>query len=263
MPKTGDKMQRLNIFFKDEQDKINLVNECEKEFNEKLSQVAELVMKSNIKNVLLSGPSCSGKTTTANKIISDLSNAGKSVIVISLDDFFKERKEARTVDENQKIDYDSVDVLDVELMRECIENCKAGEIIRVPIFDFVSQSRKGFNEYKITENDILIFEGIQAVYPEVFSLFHGNFIGIFINLDEDVCLNGIEFSRDDIRLVRRIVRDRKFRAADTEFTLYLWTTVRENEDKNIYPNKNICKIQLNSFMKYELFLIKKYIIERF
>ena len=134
--------------------------------------------------------------------------------------------------------------------------------MKVPIFDFLTQSRVGYNEYDVYSNDIIIFEGIQAVYPQVLEFFKGEDVtGIFINVDNDIILNGISFSRDDIRLARRIVRDRKFRGANAEFTIYLWQTVRENEDKSIYPNKNICKIQIDSFMGYELFLIKPYLIE--
>ena len=112
-------------------------------------------------------------------------------------------------------------------------------------------------------NTIVIFEGIQAVYPEITRLFKNrDYIGVFINVDEDILLNGIFFSRDDIRLSRRIVRDYKFRGANAEFSLFLWDKVRKNEDTSIYPNKNaICKIQLNSFMDYELFLLKEYIID--
>ena len=92
-------------------------------------------------------------------------------------------------------------------------------------------------------------------------MFEGKYIGVFINVNEDVCINGTVFERDEIRLIRRLVRDRKFRGASAEFTFYLWQTVRENEDKSIFPNKNICQIQLDSFMGYELFLIKPYIQE--
>ena len=154
-----------------------------------------------------------------------------------------------------------MDVLDLELLRECIENAKAGNNIRVPIFDFVTQSRVGYNAHYITEDEVVLFEGIQAVYPEVTSSFKEPFIGVFINVNEDVSVNGVVFSRDEIRLIRRLVRDRKFRGASAEFTFYLWETVRENEDKSIYPNKNICTVQLESFMEYELFLIKPYITE--
>ena len=254
-------MRKIDITFSNEQDKINFVNECERNFEARLSEASKQVIDSKITNILLSGPTCSGKTTTANKVIADFHEIGKEVTVISIDDFFYERTDARMIKENEKIDYDSVDVIDLELLRDCVKNAKSGNNIRVPIFDFVSQSRVGFNAHYITEDEVLLFEGIQAVYPEVTSLFEDLFIGIFININEDVCLNGVMFSRDEIRLIRRLVRDRKFRGATADFTFYLWETVRENEDKNIYPNKNICKIQLDSFMGYELFLIKPYIVQ--
>ena len=194
-------------------------------------------------------------------VYEDFHEVGKEVTVISIDDFFYERADDRSVKEGEKIDYDSVEVIDLELLKNCIDNAKLGNTIKVPIFDFVSQSRVGFNSHYIIEDEVLLFEGIQAVYPEVYSLFHGQFVGIFINVNEDVCVNGSCFSRDEIRLIRRLVRDRKFRGATADFTFYLWETVRENEDKSIFPNKNICNVQIDSFMGYELFLIKPYIIE--
>ena len=254
-------MKRLNITFNCEEDKIGFVNECEADFEHRLDDATKRLIESGVTNILLSGPTCAGKTTTANKIIEDFHAIGKQVTVISLDDFFLERNDARKVDENEKLDYDSVEVLDLELLGECIKNAKTGNIIKVPIFDFVTQSRIGFNAHYIIENEVLLFEGIQAVYPEITSLFEDNFMGVFINVNEDVCVNNICFSRDEIRLIRRLVRDRKFRGASADFTLYLWESVRENEDKSIYPNKNVCSIQIESFMGYELFLIKPYITE--
>lgn len=253
-------MIKIDISFKNEQEKIDFVHECESDFERRLDDASKKIVKSGITNILLSGPTCSGKTTTANKIIGDFHQADKEVTVISIDDFFYERKDSRVVSE-EKIDYDSVEALDLELLSKCIKNAHAGSNIKVPIFDFVSQSRIGYNAHYITENEVLLFEGIQAVYPEVVSMFDSEYLGVFINVNEDVCLNGIEFQRDEIRLIRRIVRDRKFRGASSEFSFFLWETVRENEDKNIYPNKNICKVQLDSFMGYELFLIRPYILE--
>ncbi|MBQ7226562.1 MAG: Flp pilus assembly complex ATPase component TadA [Clostridia bacterium] len=254
-------MKTINISFKNEQEKIDFVNKCEVDFENRLQDATNTIVNSGSLCILLSGPTCSGKTTTANKIIKDYHEIGKEVTVISIDDFFYERTDARMVKDNEKIDYDSVDVLDLDLLRTCIENAKAGNNIRVPIFDFVSQSRVGYNAHYITEDEVLLFEGIQAVYPEVTSLFDHQFVGVFINVNEDVCLNGTVFLRDEIRLIRRLVRDRKFRGANADFTFYLWETVRENEDKNIFPNKNICRVQIDSFMGYELFLIKPYILE--
>lgn len=254
-------MKKIDIYFNNEEDKIDFVNKCEVDFEKRLDEASKILADSKCQNILLSGPTCSGKTTTANKIIDTFTECGKAVTVISIDDFFYERVEARTVDNDVKIDYDSVDVLDLELLRECIKNAKVGNNIKVPIFDFVTQSRVGYNAHYITEDEVVLFEGIQAVYPEVTSSFTEPYIGVFINVNEDVIVNGVYFSRDEIRLIRRLVRDRKFRGASAEFTFYLWETVRENEDKNIYPNKNICKVQIESFMEYELFLIKPYIID--
>ena len=254
-------MKIINVKFNNENDKMKFVEECEKDFEIRLDEASKKIVNSKYLNVILSGPTCAGKTTTANKIISDYHEEHREVTVISIDDFFYERTDDRRVNENEKIDYDSVDVIDLALLKECIGNSQPGNNIKVPIFDFVSQSRIGYNSHYIIEDEVVLFEGIQGVYPEVTSLFKDGFIGIFISVNEDVCINGTEFSRDEIRLIRRLVRDRKFRGASAEFTFYLWETVRENEDKSIFPNKNICELQLDSFMGYELFLIKPYILD--
>lgn len=254
-------MKELNIKFNNEKDIADFVNECEKDFEMRLDIASKQIVNSGATNILLSGPTCAGKTTTAQKIISDYIEAGKKVTVISIDDFFLDREEEREVCHGKKIDYDSVDVLDLPLLASCIENARVGNTIKVPKFDFLTQSRSGYSEHTIDENEILIYEGIQAVYPEITSLFNGNYKGIFIDVLDDVIVNGSVFKKHEIRLIRRLVRDRKFRGASPDFTFYLWETVRENEKKSIYPNKNVCTVQIDSFMGYELFLMKKYLIE--
>ncbi len=254
-------MKNINISFENEQEKQKFVDECENDFELRLDEVSKKVIHSNVNTLLLSGPTCAGKTTAANKIIHDFNECGKEVIVISLDDFFKERDDARRIDETKKIDYDSVDVLDLNLLFNCISHIKSGNKIQVPIFDFVSQKRQGYREYEIDKNKVIIFEGIQAVYPEITSMFDTEYKGIFINVCDDVCINGEYFTKNEIRLVRRLVRDYKFRGALPDFTFYLWESVRENEEKSIFPNKDICEIQIDSFMCYELFLIKRYLVE--
>lgn len=254
-------MRELNIVLNNEKDIVSLVNECEKDFEARLDIASKQIVNSGATNILLSGPTCAGKTTTAQKIISDFVEIGKKVTIISIDDFFLDREEERAVCHDKKIDYDSVDVLDLPLLAECIENAKAGNTIKVPKFDFLTQSLIGYEEHTIGENEVFIYEGIQAVYPEITSLFDGNYIGIFIDVLDDVAINGVSFKKHEIRLIRRLVRDRKFRGASPDFTFYLWETVRENEKKSIYPNKNICTVQIDSFMGYELFLMKKYLKE--
>ena len=256
-------MRNINISFTTEQDKISFVNKCEHEFEERLCDVSARVLKSGAESLLLSGPTCSGKTTTANKIIQDFENSGRRVTVISLDNFFKPRTEERSVVGNDDLDYDSVNALDLDVLTKCVNEARQGRTVKMPVYDFITQSTSKYETLEIADNGVIVFEGIQAVYPEITRLFQSrDYVGVFINVDEDVCVNGVVFNRDDIRLSRRIVRDYKFRGANAEFTLFLWDKVRKNEDTSIYPNKNdICKIQLNSFMDYELFLLKGYIID--
>ena len=255
-------MKRINISFSSEKDKENFVLQCENDFEKRLMSVSDKVIGSGARIILLTGPTCSGKTPMADKLIHDFMEIGKEINIISIDDFFMERNDSRTVELDRKIDYDSIDALDFPLLAECIEDIKSGKDFKTPVYDFVSQKRRGFKEYENKENSVFIFEGIQAVYKEITPLFEGeSYIGVFANVDEDAEINGVYFNRDDIRLSRRIVRDRKFRGATADFSLYLWETVRENEDKNIYPNKHICKLQLDSFLGYELFVLKNYIIE--
>lgn len=253
-------MRSINIKFSNEQEKIDFVVACEQEFEKMLDEACAKAEKSGVMNLLLSGPTCSGKTTTANKLIEDFEACQKSVTIISIDDFFHERTEGRVITEDTKIDYDSVDVIDLPLLSDCIKHAKPGNTIIVPQFDFITQSRSGYNKHEISDNEIIIFEGIQAVYPEIVSQFDTPYVGIFINVSEDVCINGVEFSKNEIRFIRRVVRDRKFRGASADFTFFLWESVRENEEKSIFPNMDVCEIKINSFLAYELFLMRDYLI---
>lgn len=251
-------MKEINITFNCGDDISRFVNECEASFEKRLDEASEKIVKSGASIILLSGPTCSGKTTTAQKIIDDFNKIGKGVTVVSLDNFFKDVKDTRVVSDKE-IDYDSVDALDLDELEKFIKSIGVSNIIKEPVFDFLTQSRNGYIEHSISENEVIIFEGIQAVYPEVTSLFVGNFIGIFISVMDDACINGEIFKKDEIRLIRRIVRDIRFRGASADFTFYLWKSVRKNEEKSIYPNKNICSVMLDSFMEYEIFLMKSYL----
>ena len=256
------KIENINVYLNSEAEKEKFVFECETIFNKKLLDISKRVIESDKFFTLVTGPSCSGKTTISKKIISEYEKIGKKVHIISIDNFFKDRNDDRNMIPNTKIDYDSIDALNFDLLENCVHNVKPNNEILVPEYDFLDQKVKKYNKICIDEKSVLLFEGIQVSYPQVMSLFEEEqSTGVFLSVEEDVIVNGIFFSKDDIRLSRRIVRDKKFRGANGEFTLYMWDGVRDNEEKNIFPNKNRFLLQMNSFVGYELFLLRDYIID--
>jgi uridine kinase len=112
--------------------------ECEHDFEKRLCEVSAKAVKECSKVLLLSGPTCAGKTTLAKKIISDFEKIGRRVIVVSIDDFFKDRLENRAVNADTKIDYDSVDVIDLPELEKCVPRALHEDKLVVPIFDFIS-----------------------------------------------------------------------------------------------------------------------------
>lgn len=254
---------KININFNNEKEKMTFVEQCEHNFENKLFSVCEKVAShKEIKLITIAGPTCAGKTTTANKLISDLSLRGKISHVVSIDNFFRNREDLNA-NADGGIDYDSVNTIDLEYLEKCIHDLYTENTVKLPDYDFITGTRRGYNKFEINEDDILIFEGIQAVYPEFTSLLkrqNVDYISIFINVTEDFELNGVFFDKREIRLMRRIVRDYKFRSASPEFTFYLWESVVKNENKNILPYEDKTDIHINSLLAYEIFLMKSYLI---
>lgn len=233
---------------------------CEENFESRLNVlVKHLIHDAHAECITLSGPTCSGKTTTANKLTAEIAAAGKNAMVLSIDDFFRERTMPKVIGGN--VDYDSVAAIDLDYLSVCIESMLSGKKTMLPRFDFVSGKRTELVEYTSTPDDIIIFEGIQAVYPEVVALFSGYpFRSIFVCVSEDITVNGTVFSGTDIRLARRIVRDYNFRSASPEFTLDIWDSVRKNEECSIFPYMNGCDFIINSLLPFEVFMLGQYVI---
>jgi len=243
-----------------------IVRESEENFTAALDNALDTVIHGHIdretsgcKIITLSGPTCSGKTTTANKLIRMITESGYHAVVMSIDDFFIDR--ARTNDINGEMpDYDSVKAIDLAEFGLCVKGLMEGKPTLIPHYDFVTGKRDSYAEYYPTRKDIFIFEGIQAVYPEVVRFLGSDFKSIFIHVDDDVTADGVLMRSDEIRLCRRLVRDYRFRNALPEFTLYLWENVRANERENIYPNAGNCHVYINSFLEYELFILAKNVL---
>jgi len=255
---------RSHKSFSTEKEAAEFVARCEDVFEARLQSVADAICADpSVRLVALSGPSCSGKTTTANKLISELSEHGKTVHVVSIDDFYydKEYLHARTAeDPNVEIDYDSVDTIDLPALTECVREIFADETTLVPRFDFKQGKRVGYVEIDPSDDEIYIFEGIQAIYPEITSLFaEYNSKSIYICAESGLDFGDIRFEPNEIRMLRRIVRDYNFRDSSPEFSMYLWKSVRENEDKNIFPYVSDVDMRIDSTMPYEINMLKPYL----
>ncbi len=257
-------MREIPFFFSDEANKKSFVLECENVFEERLNKTVDEIVGSNRSKVItLSGPTCSGKTTTANKLISEFTARGKNVHVVSIDDFYYDRalllKEAER--NGGELDFDSPKSIDFSAFSKAVEDIFNGGDAVVPIFDFKSGTRTGERTFHVKEDDMFIFEGIQAIYPEVTEYLEGHeYTSVFIAVLDDINIGGALFLRDDIRFLRRLVRDFNFRSAKPEFTFKLWESVRKNEDENIYPYYKKCDYIINSLLGYDIFMLRPYIL---
>ena len=244
------------------------VLECETNFEAELSSLTNKVCKeTELKIITLSGPTCSGKTTASKKLVETFSEHSKNMNIISIDDFYYDKQKLHEISLKKgmdTVDYDSVDTIDLEALEKVIEEIfdQAQKDVHVPVFDFTAGKRIGYKTLRCDENDIFLFEGIQALYPEIHVLFEAHkYCDIFICVDSSIEVDGVVFEPNEIRLLRRLVRDSIFRATSPEFTFDIWKGVRENEDVNIFPYADKCKYRLDSAFPCELSLLKPYLTE--
>jgi len=248
----------VNRTIRSEREAAEFVRICDANFEHRLYQlVHSIVCDSTPEVITLSGPTCSGKTTAARMLTAEIESAGRKAMVLSIDDFFRDRSTLHSADGTA--DYDSVAAIDLDHLAVCTESMLSGKNTILPRYDFHTGTRSSSYEYICVPEDIIVFEGIQAVYPEVTALLspypHKS---IFINVSDDITVNGVFFSRTDVRLVRRLVRDVRFRSTSPAFTMELWENVRKNEETNIFPYAGDCDYHINSLQPYELFMIGQY-----
>ncbi len=254
-----------NRVFKNEKEKADFVLECDRRFDQKLDEVVRSIAAiDGLKALTLSGPTCSGKTTTAKKLIECFEELDKDVHIISIDDFYLDRAvlNARAEeDPDIEIDYDSFETIDFDAFCECVEEIFAYKKVHIPKYDFVSGKRSGYTEIIAEHDDLFVFEGIQAIYPQITEvLAKHNFKSIYISVASEIECAGEIFTPNEIRFYRRMVRDFNFRSASPEFTFYVWESVRANEEKNIIPFAKNADIIIDSAMEYDLNMIKPYLI---
>ncbi len=240
------------------------VHDCEARFAAALGAIAdELGRKESLRVCTLTGPTCSGKTTAAQMLVSKLSRYGKRMHVISIDDFYYPTDYLRRLSKEKgldSIDYDSVDTIDLTALGDFAEEIFSSSTVHCPIFDFRHGTRTGYRELSIDENDVFLFEGIQAAYPEVTELLgsHGS-ASLYIAPHTPIVTADHTFLPNEIRLLRRIVRDEHFRQTSAEFTMGMWESVRRNEEAHIFPYVSKEHICIDSTMPYEIGMLRPFL----
>lgn len=226
----------------------------------KVAQVADQITQLDKKVILIAGPSSSGKTTFANRLRIQLKVNGYDPITLSTDDYFVDR-EFTPIDENGDYDFESIDAVDVALFNKDLAALVAGECVELPTFNFV-EGRKEYNGrfLQIHEHQPIIIEGIHGLNEKLTEqIAHDHKFKIYIsaltqlNIDDH---NRIPTT--DSRLIRRIVRDSKYRGHSAQRTIDLWPSVRRGEEKNIFPFQEEADVMFNSALSFELAVLKKH-----
>lgn len=239
-----------------------LIQIAEALHEKKYAGIADEIFKrrDNIKLVLIAGPSSSGKTTTSKRIALQLKVLGLNPVVIELDNYFLNREETPR-DSDGNYDFEVLGALDVDFLNKQLKQLLDGNRVELPKFDFAEGKRTFRGDYlTLQENDILIMEGIHGLNPGLTSQIDDNMkYRIYasaltsLSLDEN---NSI--STSDNRLLRRIVRDGRYRGASAEDVIMRWPSVRRGEINNIFPFQENADIMFNSALIFELPLLKYY-----
>ena len=236
---------------------------CEKRFSEQFFGIAEDICKRKLRIVRLYGPSCSGKTTAARLLIDMFESLGKKAHLVSIDDFYFDRDVLLRMSKEKGlkgVDYDSPDTIDTAALHKFASEIFEANEAECPVFDFKSGTRSGYKTYTVSDDDIFIFEGIQACYTQVKQMLseYGS-ASVFIAPMKNINVGGVSFSPNRLRLMRRLVRDYNFRGSTPEFTFSLWKSVRDNEKKNIFPHTEDSEYFIDSAMPYEVGVLKPFL----
>ena len=238
-----------------------LINLSESIQNFRMQQIASQISENrkDIRFVLISGPSSSGKTTSARKLSMYLKTMGLNPIPISLDDYFLERDETPIL-ENGKPDFESLRAIDVKLFNSQMSKLLKGHKVTAPTFDFINGHKNFDKHIQMNDGDILIIEGLHALSDEIlkeiprknkFKMYISPLV--YLDIDDDNRIN-----LTDIRLLRRMIRDNRTRGFSPSRTLAGWIEVRNGEEKYVFPYQDNADVIFNTFLAYELAVLKIY-----
>lgn len=226
----------------------------------KIAQIADQITASNKRLILIAGPSSSGKTTFANRLMVQLKVNGLKPITLSTDDYFVDR-EHTPLDEEGKFDFESIDSVDVELFNENLSALLRGEYVELPTFNFRVGKREYLGKHlQIHPDQTIIIEGIHGLNERLTSsIDKKDKFKIYISALTTLSID--EHNRiptTDTRLVRRIVRDNRSRGYSALTTIGQWPSVRRGEERNIFPFQEEADVMFNSAMVHEMAVLKKY-----
>ncbi len=247
-------------------DIATLVFNSELNFNMQVHNIADSVCSNkSIKLVLVAGPSASGKTTFSNLLAERLMFKGINVQRISLDDFFYNREDIEFLPSGLR-DYDSLKALDMNTLRAVLHGILAGEAVEIPQFDFTIGRRcKETSIMYVQSDDVVIIEGIHALNPVLFDnlTVNGHVLRISIAPRREFCMPGNKkISPNDLRLLRRMIRDYYTRGHDVEDTARQWKEVLLAEQKYVLPFMENAHFLVDSVYDYELFVYKHCFYEK-
>lgn len=253
---------KINDFIK-EYGAVAFVNICETRHNRMLNDIGTDIENNidNIRLICIAGPSSSGKTTFANRLRIELFSRGIKSVRISIDDYYKERKDV-PLDEDGNTDLEHINALNVERFNKDLLNLIQGKTVVLPRFNFKTGKIEDGETVKVAKDEPIIIEGIHALNELLTSsISKDNKFKIYIAPQVQLYLdNQNPMSLTDLRLLRRIVRDYQFRNSSPEETIAMWPSVRKGEFRWIYDTQENADYVFNSFLQYELCIMKKYAV---
>ena len=237
----------------------DLINVSEALQEKKISQIADKIAgQKEIKVVLIAGPSSSGKTTFCKRLSVQLLASGIKPVQISLDDYFVNREDTPK-DENGELDYESIYALNIPLINEQFNALFRGEEVELPKYNFqTGMSEKSGKKLHLGENNILLVEGIHALNPALTEqIADDKKFKIYASALTTILLDDHNYiPTTDNRLLRRIVRDYKYRGCSAQETIHRWPSVRAGENKWIFPYQEQADVMFNTALLFELAVIK-------
>ena len=237
----------------------DIINISEALQEKKIANIAEdIANRQGVKLVLLAGPSSSGKTTSCKRLSIQLAVNGLKPLQISLDDYFVDR-DRTPKDDNGEYDFESIYALNLDLLNEQFNALFRGEEVELPKYDFPSgKSVKSGKKLKMEPNNVLVVEGIHALNPELTAhIPQDQIYRVYASALTTILLDNHNYiPTTDNRLLRRIIRDYKYRGVSAQETIHRWPSVRAGENKWIFPYQENADAMFNTAMLYELSVIK-------